>query len=135
MSWLKKSSGPEHRIDFDFNAINHTDYELALTIPDIRNTMMLRLFALSKQRLKRKNGYVIDKHPDDIEEFHVPPIYLKLLTTGIGRHLKNIDDEIGKDGIKVFTRQVVSAKFQRGKDDKKDWVVTIKITGTYIDKR
>lgn len=117
--------------DYSFKCVNITDFELSMTY-HARGELMNHVFSKSKKMLMRKGVNAVGS-PDDVSYFDVPQRFLGLIRTISGKQIREVEKIIRKDKIELLSYVVSGARFK--KNEKKDWDIIIKISGTYIDKR
>lgn len=117
-------------IAYEFEALNPIDYRIEIKQP-IESRMLNFLFQQSRIAL-RKRGIILNKTPEDINEFDLPDKFLNLLRTLISKTLKDIERQVKRDNIELITLVITRSYFIKQNND---WLNTIVVNGTYADKR
>lgn len=120
------------KIDYEFNALNPTQFELILEFP-FHNRLIQNIFNKSKSKLMKKGVTFSETDPGSVPEFDADERYLKLIKTIIGGKVNQIFKEVKKDGIHILGHEVVKCNYKRHSSTA--WKTTIRITGDYADKR
>lgn len=124
--------GKQSVIDYDFEAVNLTDYKMEICLP-LDNKFFLKLFEDAKKNLvKKKPGLsdtLQDSSIDKIESFAVDSRYLNLIKTFIKTQINGVAREVGADGISVLNEKVTGVIFQ--KQSSGDWKIKITVEGQY----
>lgn len=118
-------------IDWDFKALNPTDYEARIDMYS-DNRFLLLIFNKSKKKLAKKNINVSEQI-DKIQKFPIDNRYLNMVKTILRPVIKNIQSSCREDKIELLSSYVDEGYFER--DKKKNWKIVIIVKGQYADKR
>lgn len=113
-------------IDYDFNTLNPTDYELEISFPAEHRTMALA-YKSSIFLLKRK-GQDVKYNKLGFKEVDIPPQYLNLVKGYSSGMFKQLQQELQEDKITILDWRVLSAKIAKRE---KDYLIKIKYAGHY----
>ena len=119
--------------DYDFEALNQTDFQTLLTIY-ARNRLLKLIFGKCIPRLKRKGVDVgeAEQKLEQIGAFEVTPQYLKLIKLAIKGEIKKINCQlINEDRISILNYEIKRSRFRRDKTYKEIWAIDIWIEGQY----
>lgn len=121
----------QNNIEYDFDAVNPTDYRLELK-QKIESRLMNFLYQKSKKALMR-TGKVVNGNPDKVEQFELPQHFLKLLKTMLNKPIRDIEKQLKQDKIELLTLNIEKSYFKR--DKSRDWINFVILKGNYVDKR
>lgn len=119
-------------IDYEFAAVNLSDFELCFTMVT-SNKLLMKIFNKSRQRLIKKGVVTAkDADPNLLQKFEIDPRFYNLMHTVLKKQIKYVANEIKKDGIVILNSRVEYGQFI--KNVKGDWDIKIKVGGQYAKK-
>jgi len=122
-------------INWDFEQIDDSTYKATFDM-ETKGEDMNHVFKMALGRLKRK-GIRASGNPDLIESFSLPDELKNLFTLqlrqAMRKPIKNMIEDVRKDGIIIQSTQVEDAIYKHHKSG--DWTATIIIKGIMHDKR
>ncbi len=124
-------------IDYDFNCINLSDYEVIFTLYT-ENKFLKDIFNKAKETLKRKK--VIDKNInaeeiDKINKIDIDFKYYSFIGITFKPFIKKLYLLLKADKIEILNDKISECFFIRNPDNKEMWLIKLKVTGQYVDKR
>lgn len=122
--------------DYDFQAVNGTDYELTIIIYTLNRIMKLVFNKAVKSKvLKQKPGAKVqqidNKVIDEVNEIIVAPHYYNLVNTASRKTLGVVQDIVLRDGVHILNSKIVVIKFKRNKEYRHIWECHILYEGQY----
>lgn len=116
--------------EYGFQLVTPYEYELKLQYR-ADNAMLKHVFKPAVKKL-RKKGIDTDGDVDKIDRFEIDERFHPLLRTNVRRHVRQVEKEVGRDGIKVLSDRVVKAVFTRSGSA---WLIDVVMRGDYSDER
>jgi hypothetical protein len=125
-----------NKIDYAFECINLTDYELKIAL-NVDNSLLTSLFNKAREEFVKNKKIDASKlgDPKIFDRFEADKRYLNTIKTALGRTIKNIFKEVNKDQISILNCKAEKCIFQRGKFNREVWQVIFTCSGQYADKR
>jgi len=122
----------QKKIDWNFKCINPCDYEMQLDMI-AENKLILIIFNKARISLAKKKSISVHGNPDNITSFNVEPKFYSAIKTILSPVIRDVQGAVNLNGIFILNSFVKNAKFKREADE--DWLISINLTGQYVDKR
>lgn len=120
-------------INWDFAAIDVTDYELTFTM-ESSNKLFNEIFKQSKEKLiQAGKTEIVNVNPGTMAKFDIDPKFYNLIAVILGKQIKTAAAEVAKDKIIVLNSRVTGGCFERDKTN--NWLIKIKVGGQYANKQ
>lgn len=119
-------------IEYDFNTIDPTDYEL-IFIMSASSKVFNQIFNASRVAMIRKGKDLKEANPETIDKFEIPERFFNFLGVVLSKNVKTVATEVAKDKIIVLSNRVTGGCFER--DSSRNWQIKIKVGGEYVNKQ
>lgn len=121
------------KIDYEFETVNNDRFKLYLEMRaggQVVDMIFKRMKEALVKKLRLKDPRL---HVDQLEKIQVDARYLNAIKIGVNTTLRNIYEEVRKDGVNVLHDKVVNAFFTK---DKKAlfWRILVEVEGVYNEK-
>jgi len=114
------------RIDWDFCALNDTDFLLTFNMTASK-PMFDMILSKALYKLRRMGKQVDTKA---VEAFEIEERYYNLLHTILNKQIKEVSNNVKEDNIVMMNSRVEYAKFSR-QPSNTGWDILIKVGGMY----
>lgn len=122
----------KQRWSWNFKLWSPTDYELNLVF-NAEDRLFLSIYQAAKDKLEGKRGSTVGGDVGYIERFDIDERFYKLLKTYLKKPFNITSKDVLKEhGFKFVDYYVVKAWFERDKN--KDWLIYLRLKGTYVKK-
>jgi hypothetical protein len=120
----------KENFDYDFRAVNITDYELDITLK-VDNKIFKNILEGSKENLKKKGVVFKEK---EVLNFEVPKSYFNVLKIACNKLVNIVNNIVRDDNIFICDHNIKKAFFKKNLFSDK-WKIFITLQGSYVDKR
>lgn len=120
------------KIDWHFKQTSPSDYQIGISC-DIETRLMKIIFSKAREKLARKHNMKVSGDFEKVSRVPIPKQYYNIVRTALHKVIKNVRDEVKKDGFDIINAYVISGYYY--KIDKKKWLFSCMIEGQVADKR
>lgn len=119
------------KINYNFETETDSDYKLEFKLTT-KAALLLKIFNISIKALIAQGKEEL-KNADitKITKFDVMPKFYNLIRTALKKQIRQVENEVSKDGIDVLNGSVNKCTFEKKGDN---WEIYVKIVGQYAKK-
>jgi len=136
MELTAKEKHKKKVFDYEFSAVNYTDYELEIVMFTLNRILKLvfnksQKSKVLKQNLGAKVTNIKNEIIDEVNEIIVAPQYYNLVNVGSKKTLGIVQDIVLKDGVFILNSEIEKIVFRRNKENKTIWEIHVYYKGNY----